>query len=303
MKNSKIEWCHHTFNPWKGCMKVSPACDNCYAENWANRFKQVQWGGPRIRTRDWSEPYRFDKEARESGERIRVFSGSLCDIFDNKVPEQWRNDLFRVIADTPHLDWLLLTKRIGNARSMMHAALENNGLPPLANIWLGATVCNQTEADRDIYKLQTTPAQKRFLSIEPLLGPIDLSPYLKTRQEEGRTYPGIDWVIVGGESGLKARPMHPDWARSLRDQCKAAGVPFFFKQWGECVPYEWHAQPPFLYSQNGDLFDAHHLPDFESDDPKYGWISDNTNMMFYRRVGKKKAGSLLDGIEYKEVPA
>lgn len=192
------------------------------------------------------------KEARR-----RVFCASLADVFDNEVPPEWRADLFALIEKTPSLDWLLLTKRIGNARDMMFLA-RGGHLPLLPNVWLGATICNQTEADRDIPKLLAVPAAKRFLSIEPMLGPVKLSARWLDRCDRGSlpgpgelggvTCPECDghgdgckrlhWVIAGGESGPQARPMHPDWVRSLRSQCAAAGVPFHFKQWGAWAPYD-----------------------------------------------------------------
>ena len=197
------------------------------------------------------------KEARR-----RVFCASLADVFDNEVPTAWRVDLLDIVRATPHLDWLLLTKRIGNARRLIaeaasmaqnygtRGALANwltcwlDGDAP-RNVWLGATICNQAEADRDIPKLLATPAAVRFVSIEPMLGPIDLTDIVVRHgsgtedhlsalydpdDDEADTASYLDWVICGGESGPHARPMHPHWARDLRDQCAAAGVPFFMKQ-------------------------------------------------------------------------
>ena len=184
--NSKIEWTDHTFSPWTGCTKVSPACDHCYAEGWAKRSGHVKWGSgqPRRRTSDanWRMPLKWNREAERTGVRPRVFCASLADVFDNEVDPAWRADLFKLIADTPNLDWLLLTKRIGNARRMIGEALtimSEAGKPmnrwPWPNVWLGATVVNQEEADRDIPKLLAVPAAKRFLSIEPMLGPMNLN--------------------------------------------------------------------------------------------------------------------------------
>lgn len=176
----------------------------------------------------------------------RVFCGSLCDVFDNEAPEEWREDLFRLIERTPHLTWMLLTKRIGNAAEMMFLA-RGGYLPALQNVWLGATVVNQEEADRDIPKLLAVPAAVRFLSLEPMLEPIDLTPWLRKSvssidyaQRVGYDAPHgaadrVDWVIVGGESdqpGHRARPFNIEWARDIVRQCKAAGVPAFFKQAG-----------------------------------------------------------------------
>lgn len=269
-ENSKIEWCDHTFNPWEGCQKVGPGCDNCYAEARDARFTGgSHWGpgAPRRRTsaQNWNKPLRWNREAAASGTRPRVFCASLADVFDNAVDPQWRADLFELIRATPNLDWLLLTKRPGNIAKMLPADWVDYGW---RNVWLGCTVVNQEEADRDIPKLLAVRAVVRFLSMEPLLGPVDLTiiPYglpignaptywdtlqgrlwmpkgtptwaINPRCTVGdRTYVDlrgyIDWVIVGGESGPHARPMHPDWARNLRGQCDEAMVPFLFKQWGE----------------------------------------------------------------------
>lgn len=299
-EQTKIEWTDHTFNPWWGCARVSPACDHCYAAAWAKRTGESRlWEGERRRTgaSNWRQPIKwnaagwwechdcgFRGTTREIGDtpsppetkpcqhsnakkaRRRVFCASMADVFDNVVPEQWRADLFHLIRMTPNLDWLLLTKRIGSVRRMIsdsadwhfdHGDRDTTGwltdwykhkLPP-ANVWLGATVVNQDEADRDIPKLLATPARIRFLSIEPMLGPIDIKRYLIGHEDAGTPMDGagsvggcrawtpqIDWVIVGGESGAGARPMHPQWARGIRDQCAVAGVPFLFKQFGDWWP-------------------------------------------------------------------
>ena len=251
-ENTKIEWADHTFNPWTGCTKVSPACDHCYAEGWAKRSGHVKWGSgqPRRRTSDanWRMPLKWNREAERTGVRPRVFCASLADVFDNAVDPQWRADLFDLIAATPNLDWLLLTKRIGNVGNMLPVPFDFDKHFP--NVWIGATIVNQAEADRDIPKLLDVPARVRFLSMEPLLGPVDLThievfggdaeiyPLKGTTDcvdEEGAPtadVPALDWVIVGGESGPNARPMHPDWVRSIRDQCAEAGVALFVKQMG-----------------------------------------------------------------------
>lgn len=264
-EQSKIEWCDATFNPWIGCTKVSPACDHCYAEAWDRRFAvsghAMRWGPNAQRTRtsaaNWKQPPRWHAQAdafeAEHGRRRRVFCASLADVFDNAVPVLWRQHLMTLVADTPNLDWLFLSKRIGNAARMLSDASMHDGrlltaddqYRPPSNLWIGATVCNQAEADRDIPKLLETPAAVRFLSVEPMLGDIRLGSFLHrspsaafaagrvTRDMPAWTRIGstaIDWVIVGGESGKGARPMHPDWARALRDQCASAGVPFFMKQ-------------------------------------------------------------------------
>ena len=256
-ENTKIEWTDHTFNPWEGCQKVGPGCDHCYAETRNARFAggtAINWGpgAPRRRTSasNWALPKRWNAQSdtfmAQHGRRQRVFCASLADVFDNAVDPQWRADLFALIAATPNLDWLLLTKRIGNVRGMLAELAHGNDpdlslldMMPLPNVWLGATVVNQEEADRDIPKLLAVPAAKRFLSIEPMLGPM-LLPFERMREwnrialmnQQEHAVLRIDWVIVGGESGPGARPMSPDWARSIRDQCEEAGVALFVKQMG-----------------------------------------------------------------------
>ena len=176
-ENSKIEWTTHTFNPWVGCTKISPACDHCYAESWAKRSGAVTWGSERKRTSvaNWAMPLQWNRIAAETGTRPRVFCASLADVFDNQVPLEWRRDLFALIDNCRNLDWLLLTKRIGKAHDMLNTVtLGFWEQSPWPHVWLGATVCNQEEADRDIPKLLATPARVRFLSAEPMLGPIDL---------------------------------------------------------------------------------------------------------------------------------
>lgn len=241
------------------------------------------------------------KEARR-----RVFCASLADVFDNEVDAGWRRDLFVLIARTPNLDWLLLTKRIGNAAAMIEHArgpahpnspkawpfpLRPRG--PLPNVWLGVTIVNQREADRDIPKLLETAAAVRFISYEPALGPLCLTEL----QQPGitRTWfdalrgragtlagtrpfdcPRLDWVIAGGESGPHARPANPQWFRDLRDQCAAAEVPFLFKQNGEWVSVSEVAGPG-----------AHHT------------FEDGRTV---RRVGKKLAGRTLDGVAHTAFP-
>lgn len=168
--------------------------------------------------------------------RRRVFCASLADVFDNEVDPAWRADLFRLISGTPKLDWLLLTKRVGNVERMMKEAgygYTERGLVPLpANIWLGATVVNQEEADRDIPKLLAVPARVRFLSIEPMLGPVDLAMHFGAAPAHEDLRGLLHWVIAGGESGPQARPLHIEWVESLLEQCKAAGVPCLVKQLG-----------------------------------------------------------------------
>ena len=322
-ESTKIEWATHTFNPWIGCQKVGPGCDHCYAEAMmADRYGRVEWGphGSRQRTSpaNWRKPLAWDRAAAKAGRRDRVFCASLADVFDNhgSITSGWRGDLWHLIARTPNLDWLLLTKRPGNIPDMLPngygAPAWGDGWP---NVWLGCTVVNQTEADRDIPKLLAVPAKVRFLSMEPLLGPVDLTAHLhdsdcfEVMTEDpavgcicaDRTIREVtpDWLICGGESGPGARPMHPDWARSLRDQCQAAGVAFHFKQWGEWVS---------IYDRDRDDPDWRKVPKPGDWDRKrwlnlaggQGFHGDNLNMM--RRVGKARAGRLLDGRTWDQLP-
>ena len=212
-----ISWTDSTFNPWIGCTKVGPGCDHCYAEALMDkRWHRVQWGSGQQRQRtsaaNWKQPLLWEKEHEAfmlaHGRRRRVFCASLADVFDNEAPAQWRGELWALVQATPHLDWLLLTKRIGNVAGMAPA----EGLP--SNVWLGATMVNQPEWDRDARKLLAVDASVRYASVEPMLGPI----------RGGLDLHGLDWVIVGGESGHGARPIQREWIESLRRECEAAGV-------------------------------------------------------------------------------
>ncbi|HDV6327502.1 TPA: phage Gp37/Gp68 family protein [Burkholderia cenocepacia] len=323
-ENTKIEWCDHTFNPWEGCQKVSPGCDHCYAESRNARFAggtAVNWGpsAPRRRTSpaNWRKPLAWEAAHAEffaaHGRRQRVFCASLADVFDNAVDPAWRADLFTLIERTPNLDWLLLTKRIGNVMSMVSEAaqyqfdLDRVEKPRLHdNIWIGATIVNQDEADRDIPKLLAVPARVRFLSMEPLLGPVDLTsiPWggLRVSVLQGWDGPehGLHWVIVGGESGAGARPMHPDWARSLRDQCAAAGVPFLFKQWGEWTPGENCGGPATRTERVADWFGDEWSFSTMTPSEHDGLSYDDEPTVY--RIGKRAAGRLLDGRTHDEFP-
>lgn len=230
-ENSKIEWTDHTFNPWIGCTKVSPACDHCYAENMMDtRYGRVKWGAGEDRSRtsvaNWQKPKKWNREALAAGTRPLVFCASLADVFDNEVEEKWRHDLFKLIEDTPALIWLLLTKRIGNVLKMTDPLRGNQLLP--ANTAIGATMANQQEYDRDRRKLKEvahhcTP-MFTFGSFEPMLGPIVLD------------HDAPDWIICGGESGQHARMMEPGWARAMRDGSVRLGRKFFMKQMARKEP-------------------------------------------------------------------
>lgn len=311
-ENSNIEWTHHTFNPWIGCTKVGPGCDHCYAEVWDSRGlqqKEARWGPHATRTRtsagNWSKPRAWDKSARaaiaEGLDRPRVFCASLADVFDNhaSIRPEWRADLWALIRATPHLDWMLLTKRPGNISKMLPPDW-GDGYP---NVWLGCTVVNEVEADRDVPKLLAIPAAVRFLSMEPLLGPVDLRFWLRpiTIKRSGTIGPGslfqpaLDLVIVGGESGPGARPMHPDWPRQVRDQCIAADVAFFFKQWGEWGPTERSDEIDARVTMPGQNINLWAWPDGKTKDSwRHGPVS--------IRIGKKAAGRVLDGRTWDQMP-
>ncbi|PRE88430.1 phage Gp37/Gp68 family protein [Burkholderia gladioli] len=319
-ENSKIEWTDHTFNPFIGCTKVSPGCDNCYAEHMMDtRMHRVKWGPgqPRARTSaaNWREPVRWNARHEEffaaHGRRQRAFCASLADVFDNAVPAAWRRDLAALIEATPALDWLLLTKRIGNAAAML-VDMFPAGTPD--HVWLGATVVNQAEADRDVPKLLATPAHVRFLSIEPMLGPVDLGRawhgeaavggrcpgrYLPALREVPR--PSISWVIAGGESGPGARPEHPDWPRALRDQCAKAGVPFLFKQHGEWAPGSGDFGAG-RFATAAVAFDGRVVPGGHRAQDYPTGASSADGWALVHRVGKRAAGRLLDGVEHNGFP-
>lgn len=230
-QNSSIEWTDHTFNPWWGCSKVSPACDNCYAELWAKRMGHKVWGAAATRrffgAAHWVEPLAWNNDAEAARQRKRVFCASMADVFERRAElNAERARLWRLVEETPWLDWLLLTKRPQNIAKMVPWTAQ---WP--RNVWLGTTVESQAFAEKRLPFLLQNAAVVRFLSCEPLLGPLDLSPWFN---KEGLN--PIDWVIAGGESGPRSRPMHPDWAANLLRQCNSAGVAFHFKQWGHWAP-------------------------------------------------------------------
>jgi protein gp37 len=335
MKESNIEWCDHTFNPWEGCTRVSPGCANCYAEARNSRWnggKAPNWGpgAPRRLTSaaNWRQPILWNREAEAEArtalregkpyQRPRVFCASLADWLDEEVPVKWRADLLDLIRQTPALDWLLLTKRPGNfmefTASVAVFAGENDnpqledwmdawvakGAAP-ANVWIGTTVEDQRRADERIPKLLEIPARVRFLSCEPLLGPVLLGSRNMNVPSVGMVDRTIDWVIAGGESGPKARPMHPAWPRGLRDQCAAAGVAFFFKQWGEWLPGEVTESSGTGYRSCADGGPIRIVQNVQQQN--FGTHPDRfSGSLTTIRVGKNAAGRLLDGVEHNEFP-
>lgn len=222
-ENSKIEWTHHTFNSWFGCTEVSPACDNCYARVlMQDRFKKAEWGKgkERVPTSDamWEKPLAWNRRAAKNGVRERVFCASLADVFDTEVSDEWRHRLFNLIRVTPHLDWLLLTKRAAKAVRYYQTAL----LSWPVNAWIGVTVESPKYLGR-LKAIESIPAPVRFASVEPLVAPFD--------SFEAEVLAAVaDWIIVGGESGKGYRDMPLEWARKIRDSCALLDTAFFFKQ-------------------------------------------------------------------------
>lgn len=269
-ENSKIEWCTHTFNPVIGCTRVSPGCDNCYAEAMAARYDWHDWGSdtPRRVTSDanWGKPLRWNRMAAAAGERHRVFCASLADVFDPKWPDGVRERLWELIAATPNLDWLLLTKRPNLVARFAPAAWQEHGWP--ANIWLGFTAEDQEHYERRWPHIAAVPAAVRFVSYEPAVGPLgDLHLHWETELLP-------DWVIVGGESGPRARVMDPEWARQVLRQCHELDIAIFLKQWGI---YEAN---PLVFEEGLGIAEAK-----LADPPANG-----------------KGGALLDGFLYREFP-
>ena len=219
-----------TFNPWWGCTKVSPGCAHCYADAQAARYGVACFGAgvPRKQfgPRHWAEPLKWHAQAMKDGVRRKVFCGSMCDILDPEAPTPDRERLWALVAQTPGLDWLLLTKRPEYSEDFFPSEWWHDGLP--ANVWMGVTAENQDRWDTCVQMLAAMPAVVRFVSIEPMLGPIDL-----------RGISVVDWLIFGGESGPGARPMEEAWVRDGVRQCAAAGVACYVKQAGNVLARQW----------------------------------------------------------------
>jgi protein gp37 len=321
-----ISWTDATWNPITGCSRVSEGCRNCYAERFAHRFSgkgqryegltQIVNGHPA-----WTGVVEFNEKALLKPlswkSPRRIFVNSMSDLFHENVTDEQRDRIFSVMTLCPHHTFQVLTKRpqmmmrylqLRTTRSLIYMAaveiaagikMERPHLVelPLSNVWLGTSVENQNTADERIPFLIETPAAVKFLSCEPLLGPIEF------KKVPGFNRMGLDlsnwWVICGGESGPGARPMNLQWARRLRDQCKNALVPFFFKQWGEWAPS--HPKPSgtpgrfALVAQSGDegYFDG--LEQYPRQFSAFGSI-------VMERIGTRKAGDLLDGVQHHEYP-
>jgi protein gp37 len=224
MAKSKIEWCDYTFNPWIGCHKIAPGCLNCYAETLNGRMKWCIWGETYYRTSEanWNKVRTWDRKAVKMGTRFWVFCASLADVFEEDPPQEWRDDLWNLIRTYRNLDWLLLTKRPWNIKNMVPNDFKED---PWDWVWMGVSIDVPDTALGKIDWLIDAPAAHRFVSAEPLLDEINL---LDRHMAAG----GIDWLIVGGESGKNARPMQPTWALTLALQAHEHNVPFFMKQMG-----------------------------------------------------------------------
>ena len=351
---SAIEWTEATWNPIVGCSVTSPGCTNCYAMRMAarlERMSQPRYAGLTQPTKAgpvWTGVLRQAPEAtllqplRWKRPR-RIFVNSMSDLFHEDVPDEWIDQVFAVMALAPQHTFQVLTKRTERMRDyvctragdwMLHLpeaflsigafTLSLGFTPvqwPLPNVWCGVSVEDQARADERIPHLLATPAAKRFLSCEPLLGPVNLtdlggSGSAKSYGAHGFTClrglcgrPAVDWVIVGGESGPSARPMYPDWARSLRKQCQVASVPFFFKQWGEFCEWD-HGPVTGTIDNDSGLADviteAAIKPVWVAQDGLY--FLDRSHLPFgepcrlLERLGKHRAGALLDGREWREMP-
>ena len=301
-----IEWADYTLNFWWGCTKVSPACEHCYAEVIAKVFSKgkATWGHSGARWQQWEgatkKLRKIVRAAKREGIRPRVFVNSMSDTFEeNALLDVTRCMALVAMAEVTDVDFLLLTKRPENVCKMVPPAwLEQ--WP--AHVWIGTTVEDQARADERIPALLRIPARVRFLSCEPLLGPVHFSNVTNrsdaVQQLGKKALTGIHWVICGGESGGGARPMHPDWARSLRDQCAATAVPFFFKQWGEWAPGE-------CVDVQGTLKCA----SFAERKWDYSTQTENQSQHCHAadapdvfRIGNKAAGRLLDGVEHNGLP-
>lgn len=271
MQKSKIEWTDYTWNPTSGCTKKSKGCIHCYGEALAHRFwGERKFSDVRCHPEKLDEPLKLRKPAK-------IFVNSMSDLFHQDVPDEFISSVFDVMGrKAAHQVFLILTKRPQRMAEWTAKAYEENG--PYPNVWLGVSVEDQTTADERIPLLLQTPAAHRFVSVEPMLGTVDIISSIFRpgvwesaggSQFSAIKIRGIDWVVAGGETGSGARPMHPDWVKSLRDQCVGARVPFFFKSWGE-----WK-----------HIMDNH-----------------EPGRRLWEHVGKKASGHLIDGVEWRQFP-
>jgi protein gp37 len=340
--HTKIEWTEATWNPITGCSVISPGCTNCYAMELAGTrladhpsragLTQDSKAGP-----VWTGEVRFNEQWLDQPLRWKrprmIFVCAHGDLFHESVPDAWIDRVFAVMALCPQHTFQVLTKRADRMRVYMttgrHVEIQmqtrslglhelkrrermqglvyRGALLPLPNVWLGVSVEDQQRADERIPDLLATPAAIRWISAEPLLGPINITDAMFACEERllDDLTATIDWVVAGGESGKGARPMHPDWARSLRDQCAAADAPFFFKQWGEWADWgqlgftQWRNATPQRPSYKGPIVGTFHGGDTHFGGP---WATQHRLETIFARVGKKRAGRLLDGVEHNGMP-
>ena len=291
-----ISWTDATWNPVTGCTRISAGCQNCYAEKMAKRLQAM--GSPRY-SNGFDVAFHYDTLSipMRWKKPKRIFVNSMSDLFHDDVPESFIRAVFTTMANCQQHIFQVLTKRHKRVCEILNE-WQDSGLvlregygSVLPNVWLGVTAEDQKNADERIPWLLKTPAAVRFVSVEPMLGLLNVSPYLgknilpSIHCLSNDVMDGIDWVICGGESGPNARPMHPDWVRSLRDQCVAASVPFFFKQWGEYAPES--ALDSSITPSTHSLHESH-------------MFSDGQRVY---RVGKKNAGMLLYGETWNQFPA
>lgn len=297
-ERTAISWTDSTVNFWWGCTKVGPGCDHCYAETWSKRAGHNIWGvgAPRNRIGSASQTLRRLNDGHavflaDTGRRRRVFVQSMSDLFDLEVPQDWFGFAWGRLAESAHLDVQIVTKRLAAVEKRL-SAIAAGIWPPHAG--LIATIVNQMEADRDIPRLIALKKSRRIpwigLSMEPLLGAVVLRPEWLAE---------IDWIIVGGESGAHARPMHPAWARGIRDACAAAGVPFHFKQWGHWAPHGDLAMGSIMLETDGQRRPVNMDLLALGDDERAAMPFQPVMM---RPLGKDRTGRELDGATHDEFP-
>ncbi|AMQ67014.1 hypothetical protein SEA_BIPPER_79 [Mycobacterium phage Bipper] len=300
---SGIEWTDATWNPVTGCSEVSPGCDRCYAKAFAERFRGTEGHYYQRGFDVVLRPEKLDQPIRWTRPRL-VFVNSMADLFHQAVPDDYIARVFAVMAQAPQHTFQLLTKRHARMRHLLNAEAfrakvfhHGGGMTwPLPNVWVGVSAENQQWWDTRVEYLLGTPAAVRWVSLEPLLGHITMGTPWSLDPETFR-FTGIDWVVVGGESGTGARPMHPEWARSLRDQCAAAKVPFLFKQWGNwspVAPDEAARNRDRLVFQNGKSISFEHAT--RTDLERWDYV-------VMRRAPKSAGGRHLDGQLHDQYPA
>ncbi len=296
-----ISWTHHTFSPFWGCSKVSPACDDCYAETLSNRFGFKIWGADAPRRffgdKHWGQPLKWDRLAAVAGERRRVFCGSMCDWAEGRPDQKPHIDrLFKLIEATPNLDWLMLTKRPQLIDKLIPADWMDI---PRHNVFWGTTAENQFWFDNRWSFLKKIPGVVHWISAEPMVGPIVLP-------DDFLSLGSHAWMITGGESHsnrFKARPIHPRWIKNLRNQCVAAGVPYHFKQYGEFAPTgPIDAKQKLVCAADGWSGDMTAEAMVQHAREAHGGQMESPPLQAMYCVGRKVAGRELDGKIWHEFP-